>query len=203
MALPAEKYITPEEYLAIERLADYKSEYYDGELFAMAGGSKRHNAIAANVTGELRQKLKKKPCLVFNSDQKIYIEDYELYTYPDVSLVCGKLDYDGPEPDVITNPILIVEVLSESTAGYDRGKKFEFYRSLSSFRHYILIDQERVFVEHFYKDQGKWIMTVFKSMEDALHLDDLECDLAVAEIYDKITWLENDSENVSKSDILR
>lgn len=191
MALPASKYFTPEEYLEIEHSADHKSEYYDGQIYAMAGGSKRHNLIGSNIIRELGTKLKSKPCHVFNSDQKIFVNDYELYTYPDASVVCGPMSFDAPDPDIVTNPILIVEVLSESTAGYDRGKKFEFYRSITTFREYLLVDQDRVYIEHFHQDPAnKWILTVYNKSEDTLSLPSLAIDLSVAEIYDKISWPE-------------
>src|SRR5438067_352701 len=128
-----------EEYLELEETADYKSEYFDGEVFAMAGGTPEHNLIAANLIGELRNQLEETPCRVYPSDQRVKIPDTGLYTYPDVTVVCADPQFEEPDRRAMLNPTLIVEVLSETTEAYDRGDKFAHYRRLSSLREYVMV----------------------------------------------------------------
>jgi Uma2 family endonuclease len=186
-ALPKKLY-TPEEYLALERAAEYKSQYFAGEIFAMAGGSPRHNLISSNVIGELRNQLKKRPCKVYPSDQRIKVATTNLYTYPDVVVVCGKEQYD--DDDNLINPTLIVEVLSASTEAHDRGKKFEQYRRISSLREFLLIAQDRCQVEQYFKQEnGIWgLLSEASDLQSVIKLPSLNCELAVAEIYDKVEF---------------
>jgi Uma2 family endonuclease len=180
-------FISPEEYLALERKAEYKSEYFGGEIFAMAGGSKRHNAIAANIIGELRSQLKKRPCLVYPSDMRVKVSKTGLYTYPDVIVVCEEELFEDEEEDTVLNPVLIVEVLSDSTEAYDRGKKFEHYRQIDSLLEYLLVAQDHHRVEQFTKQKdGRWIFAEASSLEDTIKLASIGCELALEEIYDKI-----------------
>jgi Uma2 family endonuclease len=181
--------LTPEEYLAIERQADYKSEYYNGEVFAMAGATPQHNAITANVTTELTLQLRKRPCIVFSSDQRIRVPT-EFYTYADVSVVCGKPAFlnDG-QLDNLLNPTLIVEVLSPSAEGYDRGGKFAEYQSLESLREYVLVAQDKHRVEHFVRQSdGNWLYGAADGPGARLHLPSIDCTLALAEVYDKVDF---------------
>ncbi len=186
-ALPKKLY-SPEEYLALERSAEYKSQYFAGEIFAMAGGSPRHNLISANVIRELGTQLKKRPCKVYPSDQRIKVATTKLYTYPDVVVVCGKEQYD--DDDNLINPTLIVEVLSESTEAHDRGKKFEQYRRISSLKEFLLIAQDRCQVEQYFKQEnGIWgLLSETSELQSAIKLPSLDCELAVAEIYDKVEF---------------
>ncbi|MGH7453612.1 MAG: Uma2 family endonuclease [bacterium] len=186
-ALPKKLY-SPEEYLALERAAEYKSQYFAGEIFAMAGGSPRHNLISGNVIRELGIQLKKHPCKVYPSDQRVKIGATGLYTYPDIVVVCGKEQYD--HEDTLINPILIVEVLSESTEGYDRGKKFEHYRRIPSLREFLLIAQERCQIEQYFKqDNGIWgLIAESNDLQSVIKLPSINCELAVAEIYDKVEF---------------
>lgn len=149
MALQPKSFLTPEEYLVIERKAEYKSEYFNGEMFAMSGVSPSHVLIVSNIVAELRGQLKQKPCNVYSSDLRVRVSPTGLYTYPDVVVVCGQPQLADEQKDTLLNPTLIVEVLSDSTQDYDRGRKFEHYRSLSSFTEYLLIAQDRCHVEHF------------------------------------------------------
>ena len=150
MSLPQRKTeLTPEAYLAIERQAAYKSEYFNGEMFAMAGASPHHVLIVTNVASELRWQLKKRLCTVFSTDLRVKVSTTGLYTYPDVTVVCGQPQFDDEHQDTLLNPTLIVEVLSQSTKDSDRGEKFEQYRTLESLREYILIAQNRCHVEQF------------------------------------------------------
>jgi Uma2 family endonuclease len=178
-----------EEYLAIERASDTKSEYLDGILYAMGGASARHVQIAGNVAGELRNQLRDKPCLVYSTDLRVRVSRAGLYTYPDVVVVCGDPNFVDDELDTLTNPLLIVEVLSDSTENYDRGEKFERYRTNTSFREYLLVAQERVHVERFVRqDDGTWVLYETNSLDDVLELVSVGCSLAVAEIYLKVSF---------------
>ncbi len=190
MALPAEKlYITPQEYLDAEENSLEKHEYFDGEIFLRSGGSANHSLIAGNTIREFGNAVKKKPCRVFTSDIRIHVMENGLYTYPDVTVVCGRPEYLIGRNDTITNPLIIVEVLSPSTKDYDRGGKFELYRGLSSLKEYILMDSERVYIEHFHKtEDGSWILHVYQDRAATFGLFAVDAALAIAEIYDKIEW---------------
>lgn len=186
-ALPKKLY-SPEEYLALERVAEYKSQYFAGEIFAMAGGSPRHNLISTNVIGELHTRLKGRPCKVYPSDQRLKISASGLYTYPDISVVCGEEQFD--DEDLLLNPLLLVEILSESTEAFDRGKKFEHYRKIPSLREYLLIAQDRYKVEQYAKQEdGRWVLLSEASdLQDVIQLPSLNCELAVAELYYQIKF---------------
>ena len=145
---------TPEEYLAWEQAQPARHEYRDGEIFAMAGASPEHNDIVANVLGELREALRDKPCRARASDQRVKVPASDLYTYPDVLVVCGQPEYDSEEPPSLLNPVVIVEVLSDSTERDDRGKKFRNYRTIASLRDYVLIAQDSVWVEHYIRGEN-------------------------------------------------
>ncbi|MBI3951849.1 MAG: Uma2 family endonuclease [Acidobacteria bacterium] len=179
--------LTPEEYLAIERKAEYKSEYYAGEMFAMAGASEAHNLIVLNVSAELRAQLRKRPCKVYLSDMRVKVNPTGLYTYPDVTVVCGEVRFEDDHRDTLLNPTAIVEVLSPSTEGYDRGRKFEHYRKLDSLKEYVLIAQEKYHVERFVRQPGnQWLLSETDNVQDTIHLPSISCDLALADVYDKV-----------------
>ena len=192
MAIPQKKpYISPEEYLRLERAAEYKSEYYAGEIFAMAGGKAAHSLITANVIGELRPPLKGKGCVPYDSNLRIMTPATGLYTYPDVSVICGPLEFAPDTDDTIVNPTLLVEVLSDSTEGYDRGKKFEHYRSIPSFQEYVLISQAAPSGEVFSKQpDGNWMLTHVKGLEAKARLQSLGIELSLAEIYYEVQFPE-------------
>src|SRR5919206_4091804 len=152
-------YLSPEEYLAIERKAEYKSEYFDGVVYAMAGGSERHNLIAANIIIALGVQLRDRPCRVYPSDLKVRVPNSRKFFYPDVSVVCGETQFADEERDVVLNPIVVVEVLSESTAAFDRGKKFQSYQQIESLQEYLLVSQDEFVVEHFLRQEGGWFYT--------------------------------------------
>ena len=187
MSLQLKSYLTPEEYLAIERKAEYKSEYFNGEMFAMAGASERHVLIVTNVVAELRGQLRRRPCTVYSTDLRVRVSPTGLYTYPDVVVVCGQAQFADDQKDTLLNPTLIVEVLSESTKDYDRGRKFEHYRTLTSLSEYVLIDQDKHHVEHFVRQpENRWLLSETNRLEDTIHLSSISCDLALAEVYDKV-----------------
>lgn len=181
--------LTPEEYLALERTADIKSEYLDGEMFAMSGASRWHNLITGNLTGELSTQLKKCPCEVYSSDLRVHIPATGLYTYPDVAVVCGEPRFEDEQLDTLLNPRILVEVLSPTTEGYDRGKKFEHYQSIDSLAEYLLVDQTRPRVEHYVRQDGnQWLLTVFEGLQATVTLPSIQCGLALAEVYDKVAF---------------
>ncbi len=187
MSSQPKTFITPEEYLAIERKAEYKSEYFNGEMFAMAGASERHVLIVTNVVAELRGQLRRRPCTVYSTDLRVRVSPTGLYTYPDVVVVCGQPQFADDQRDTLLNPTLIVEVLSESTKDYDRGGKFEHYRSLASLNEYVLIAQDKHHVEHFVRQpDNRWLLSETNRLEDTIHLSSIDCDLALAEVYDKV-----------------
>jgi len=182
-------FISPEEYLAQERLADHKSEYFHGEVFAMSGASPRHVWITANVTAEFRQRLKAKPCRVSASDLRLRVTSAGLYTYPDVMVVCGEPQYAEDQQDTLLNPVLIVEVLSESTRDYDRGRKFQHYRKLPSLIEYLMIEQDEPHVEHWTRQrENHWDFVEFDGLTQSLQLTSIGCNLPLTEIYDKIDF---------------
>jgi Uma2 family endonuclease len=184
-----QKYYTPEEYLALEETADYRSEYFQGEVFAMSGGSANHNRIAGNVYMTLRESLEGKPCEAFITDMRLLVKKNGLYTYPDVMVICGQLEFVKGRTDTVTNPVLIVEVLSESTQAYDRGAKFELYRALDTLQDYVLIDQARVYVEYFHKlADGRWVLTELSQLEAVLALESVDVDLPLSQVYRRVEW---------------
>ncbi|MEO7319855.1 MAG: Uma2 family endonuclease, partial [Chthoniobacteraceae bacterium] len=192
MVIPEKKpYISPEEYLRLERAAEYKSEYYAGEIFAMAGGKLPHSLIAMNAGAELRTHLRGKGCVPYDSNLRILIPATGLYTYPDVSVICGPPEFAPDTDDTIVNPTLLVEVLSDSTEAYDRGKKFEHYRSIPSFREYVLISQAAASVEVFSEQtSGNWMLTHVKGIHASARLQSLDIELSLAEIYYEVQFPE-------------
>ena len=190
MALPQKKpFVTPEEYLRLERVADYKSEYYAGEIFSMAGGSPAHSLITNNVGGELRNLLKGNRCATYDSNLRIAVAATGLYTYPDASVICGPLELVPGHDDMITNPTLIVEVLSDSTEAYDRGKKFAHYRTLPSFAEYVLVSQKEPLIEVFFRQgDGTWQLTPVRGRGAVVRLQSLGVDLRLAEVYERVEF---------------
>jgi Uma2 family endonuclease len=187
MSSQAQKRYTPEEYLALERQAQCKSEYYAGDIFALAGASRWHNLIVANVVGELRSQLKGRPCTTYPSDMRVKISPTGLYTYPDVIVVCGAAQFEDNQQDTLLNPTLIVEVLSESTEAYDRGGKFAHYRKLASLMEYVLIAQTKPHIEHYVRQpDNRWLLSEADTPHDTIHLPSIDCHLALAEVYDKV-----------------
>jgi Uma2 family endonuclease len=181
--------LTPEQYLHRDREADFKSEFYRGEMFAMAGASAKHNLIVLNCGAVLREQLKQRPCLVYSSDLRVQVQATGLFTYPDLSIVCDDPQFEYDQGDVLVNPNVIVEVLSESTEAYDRGKKFEHYRQIPSLNHYVLISQDRHSIEVFTRTgEGEWTLRAEQSPDASVELAAIECSLPLAEVYDKVNW---------------
>jgi Uma2 family endonuclease len=177
-----------DDWLTAERAATQgRSEYVDGEVFAMAGGSETHNLICGNVLRELGNRFKGRPCYVYTSDMKVRVESANLGAYPDVMAVCGERLFWDQCKDVITNPALIVEVLSDSTEAYDRGDKFTHYRTIPSLRAYLLLSQHRVSAEIYLRQpNGDWLLRTYSDRRDSIPLAVIEVEIPLAEIYDKV-----------------
>jgi Uma2 family endonuclease len=180
---------TPAEYLALERASETKHEYFRGEIFARAGAKFAHNRIGFNLIGVFHSLFKDRPCVALSSDMRVKCPT-GLYTYPDVSVVCGTPELEDDGQDTLLNPQVIIEVLSPSTEAYDRGKKFEHYRTLSSLREYVLIAQDHASVERFVRpqDAGPWTWTVQNDLQDMLELATVDCRIFLADIYQGVAF---------------
>ncbi len=179
--------LTPEEYLKIERQAEYKSEYADGVVYAMAGGSEAHNLIAGNALTELNLQLRETRCKVYPSDMKVYAPNDNRFYYPDVSVVCEDTRFVDDHKDVILNPILIIEVLSESTAAYDRGKKFQAYQQIESLREYVLVAQDEAVIEKYGRQGNRdWLYTKITGIDQYVELSSVSCRILLRSIYAKV-----------------
>ncbi|MBZ5585672.1 MAG: Uma2 family endonuclease [Acidobacteriia bacterium] len=189
MFSPPATSLSPSGYLEIERRAEYKSEYFRGEMFAMAGASLRHVQIVSNLVSELGQQLKKRPCGVYSTGLRLRVSETGLYTYPDLMAICGDVQYADDQKDTVLNPVFIVEVLSESTRDYDRGRKFQHYRALPSLKEYLTVAQEEIHAEHWVRQRDNaWLLTEFGNLGETIELRLIGCALPLAEIYDKIQW---------------
>ena len=187
MATVPKHRITVAEYLDLEQASEVRHEYLHGEIFAMGGASESHNLIVWNIGGELRSRLKQRPCRAYTSDMRVKVDRTGLYTYPDVVALCGDPQFEEGGRNTLLNPLLIVEVFSESTEAYDRGKKFAHYRQIESLRQYLLVSQDARLVELFTRqDDGRWVLAAFDRPEDIISLTSLDCELPLAEIYDKV-----------------
>jgi Uma2 family endonuclease len=197
------KFVTPQEYLTFERQSEEKHEYYDGEIFAMAGASDEHNTIAGNTFASLHAQIRKRPCKVYSGDMRVKTYSTTLYTYPDVTVVCDTPKFEDAEVDTLLNPNVIIEVLSPSTENYDRGKKFQHYRTLDSLQEYLLVSQESVRIEHYVRQGNQWILTDAASLDAALTLPSINCTLALADVYEKVTLEDELTKMATDPDIQR
>ena len=181
------EFYTSEEYLEFERKSDVRHQLIDGEIFEMAGAVKRHNQISSNIIRLLGNQLLERDCNVYASDMRVKIADAGNYTYPDIVAVCGEEIYEDETEDTLTNPSLIIGVLSKSTEAYDRGGKFEFYQNIESFQEFVLISQEPFRVEQYVrKDQNVWTYFEFRNAEDVVKSNSINCELTLQDIYHKI-----------------
>ncbi|MBK8521377.1 MAG: Uma2 family endonuclease [Ferruginibacter sp.] len=188
---PAVKYnyVSQEVYLETEREALEKHEYYQGEIFAMSGASARHNRIFTNLFIDIGIKLKGKGCLPYGSDLRIHIPKNTLYTYPDISIICGEMEFTDDKLDTVTNPSVIIELLSNSTRNYDKGEKFTLYRDITSLQEYILIDTEKIHVEkHIRNADNSWQLTDFKSIENSFTISTIQLSFLLEDIYEGISF---------------
>jgi Uma2 family endonuclease len=188
---PIKRRFTPAEYYALEHEAEYKSDYYDGEIFNMSGGTATHSLISGNIVGELRQRLKGKPCTVYESNMRLKIEASSLRTYPDASVYCEPLRFDPEDPRNTTavNPTVVFEVLSPSTEAYDRGLKARNYRLVTSLKAYGFVAKDRPYVElHVRQSSGEWAIRDVQGMEASVPLVMLSIELPLSEIYDRVDF---------------
>jgi len=182
-------WLTPEQYLELERKAEFKSEYLQGEMFAMAGASEPHNLVVANLIRDLGQQLRRRPCRIYPSDMRVRVSATGLYTYPDVTVVCEPPQFADQQTDTLLNPTLIAEVLSPSTEGYDRGRKFEHYRAIESLAEYLLVAQDRVHVDLYTRQpDGSWVLSEASRLEDTLELRSVGCQLVLGDLYEKVDF---------------
>lgn len=180
---------TFDEYLAMEELDTEKHEYKNGEIVSMTGGTTEHNKIALNFAANLKISLKKQNYIIFIGDVKLWIPTYSEATYPDIMLIEGEPNYYGTSKTVITNPSLIVEVLSKSTQNYDQGEKFYYYRSIPEFKEYILISQYQCYVMQFNKtNQNKWVLSEYRNDNSALSLQAVKFNISFEDIYENVNF---------------
>jgi len=185
-------YLTATEYLAIERQAETRSEYLDGEMFAMAGASRRHNLIKGNTERELSLQLKRRPCEVYSSDQRVHVPATGLFTYPDIVVVCGEPKLlEDEELDTLLNPTLIIEVFSPATEARDRGKKLKHYLTIDSLTEYLLVSQTEPRVDRYLRQDGShWLFTSVAGLDRRIALPSIQCELSLAEVHDKVELAE-------------
>jgi Uma2 family endonuclease len=180
-------HLTPADYLAFERSQSSKHEFVDGRVILQAGGSRNHALIGTNVTSSLHQQLRLRPCMVYGSDMRVVIPQARRYVYPDISVLCEPATFEDALDDTLTNPTVIVEILSASTERYDRGKKFQAYQTIESFQEYLLIAQDAIVVEHFVRRADKlWTFDVITDPTAVITLTSIECTLRVEDIYEKV-----------------
>jgi len=180
--------ITPEEYLKAERASETKHEYYDGEIFAMAGASENHVLIVGNTFASLHSQLRKRPCKAYSNDMRTRAIGKRFYTYPDIVVVCGTPKFEDNVFDTLINPTVLIEVLSASTEKYDRHEKFWHYRHIESLQEYLLISQGSVQIEHYIRQNGEWVLRDVSELDTVIKLDSVDCTLALADVYEKVIF---------------
>ena len=187
MSTSPRTYLTPEQYLEIERKAEFKSEYYRGEMFCMAGASENHNLLVGNTVVLLHPQLRRNRCVVYSNDMRVRVGATGLYTYPDIVVACGERQFLDGRRDTLLNPTVITEVLSPSAEAYDRGKKFDHYRALESLREYLLVSSDRVQIERYTRQpSGQWLLTAVNRLEDSIDLESAGCTLSLADVYERV-----------------
>lgn len=187
-AIPQTK-LTVKDYLEFERKSEERHEYFDGEIFAVSGAKRNHNKIVGNLSGLMWQHLKGKDCEFYPNDMRVFVPETGLYTYPDLAVVCGGPKFKDEVFDTLLNPVLLIEVLSESTESYDRGKKFQHYRSIESLREYVLVSQDEARIEKYVKQgDGFWILSEAVGLKSEIEFSTIECRVALSEVYDKIDF---------------
>ena len=188
MLAPTEEQVyTPQEYLEFEVGSPERHEYINGEVCLMTGGTPNHNQLALNLSGALNFALKRQPYRVFVTDQRLWIPEKKIYTYPDVMVVQGELQLQEGRKDTIVNPLLIAEVLSESTRSYDKDAKFAAYRTIPTLREYLLIDQYEISIEQYVKtDRKSWLFSEYGEADEAIALNSIQFEMAIEDIYDKV-----------------
>ena len=189
MSRPAEYFVTPADYLTLERRAETKSEYLNGTIYAMSGASRNHNRITVNLARRLGNQLSGTPCEPFVNDMRVKVSPTGLYTYPDAVVACGEPRFEGQHLDTLLNPAVVIEVLSNSTEAYDRGEKFAHYRALESLTDYLLIAQGKPRVEHYQRQaDGQWLYSVADGLEAQIEIAAIGSALRLAEIYERVEF---------------
>lgn len=186
--LAAQTYLTPEEYIDVERKAVTKSEYLSGQIIAMSGASNAHNIITMNTANQLYNQLVDRDCLVYASDMRVRVHAPVSYFYPDIAVVCGEPRFEDDVFDTLLNPTVVIEVLSPSTAAYDRREKFTRYQQIASLKEYILISQNRIHLEHYSRQESQWHATEFQKLEDRVSVTSIECELLLGHVYRRVTF---------------
>ena len=187
------RYITEEAYSELERVSTIKHEYYQGEVYAMTGGTENHNLLGGNIHATLHTQLRRRPCKVYNSDQRIKVLATGLHTYPDVTVVCGEAQFIDRPHLTLVNPTVIVEVLSPSTERYDRGMKFQHYRTITTLQEYILISQDQHRIEHYTRQEsGVWLLSEAIGLETQITLRSIDCVLTLEDVYEKVEFEDDD-----------
>jgi Uma2 family endonuclease len=182
-------YVSPEDYLRLERQAEHKSEYVNGEIFAMSGASRKHILITGNIGSEFNQQLRDKPGEVYANEMRVKVTATGLYTYPDVVVVCGEPKFEDSYFDTLLNPTVLVEVLSPSTERYDRIAKSSYYRTLDSLAEHLLVAQDEVRLEQYVKQpNGQWVLFECTSLDGVVELPSISCSLPLRDVYDKVTF---------------
>lgn len=189
MATQLNNFVTPEEYLAVERESATKAEYFDGTVYAMTGASINHIRVVTNLTRELSIQLRDRKCDVLSNEMKVRLQNSRKFFYPDVTVLCGELQFHDKRKDVVLNPVLVIEVLSPSTEAYDRGAKFQAYQTLDSLKEYVLVAQDSPVVEQYVRrSDGKWDYMAVVGLESSLSLPSVECNLSLSAVYDKVEF---------------
>jgi Uma2 family endonuclease len=185
------RFLTPEEYLAIERKSPFKHEYLNGETYAMGGAKRAHNLIGVNAGAELRQQLRSKPCELYQNDMRVRTTA-GLYAYPDLTVVCGEPQFADGEFDTLLNPSLVIEILSPSTEAYDRSEKFKQYRAIDSLQEYLMIASTRVMADLYLRQPSGWLLRVADTLESQIALESCGCTLKLADVYEKVQFGKTD-----------
>jgi len=186
-ALP-ERYISLEEYFKLDETGECKHEYYQGVVYALAGASENHNLIVAAVLSNLYNQLDGKPCRPYPGDFRLKIEAMNLYAYPDLSVICGDTQQADGRRDTFVNPTVLIEVISDSTEAYDRGKKTEFYRTIPSLKEYLLIDQHRPHIERYRRHGHDWLFSEYSALDEEVALESIGCKLSLAAVYKQVQF---------------
>ena len=185
-AVLTQTHYTAEEYLTLERSAAYKSEFHDGQIYAMTGASREHNLVSGNIYRELSLQLKKRPCEAYINDMRVKAAEANSYHNPDIAVACGTPQFEDAQVDTLLNPTVLIEVLSPSTEAYDRGGKFAHYRKISTLREYLLVSQDQPSIERYKRQGDVWILTEAVGLEASVPLESIDCVLSLREVYDKV-----------------
>ncbi|CAK0771343.1 putative restriction endonuclease domain-containing protein [Gammaproteobacteria bacterium] len=186
MSAQPKPYFTPQAYLTWERQQDTRHEFVNGEIYAMTGASRPHNIVNGNTFAALHAQMRGRPCEVYSNDMRVKVSETGMYTYPDIVAACGEPLFEDAEVDTLLNPVLIIEILSESTERYDRGAKFLHYRTLPSLQDYVLVAQSECRVEHYARQAGnRWLLMEYQDLGETLSLTSVSCDLPLSGIYER------------------